>query len=70
MVIKINPNMAVDFESKKIDMLMPKLMNIKKLFLENNPCNLKAFIEEKPVVRFKNAQANPKYFKGISMLLK
>ena len=39
-VIKINPNMAVDFESKKIDMLMPKLMNIKKLFLENNPCNL------------------------------
>ena len=36
-VIKINPNIAVDFESKKIDMLIPKLINIKKLFLENNP---------------------------------
>ena len=39
-VIKINPSIAVDFDSKKIGMLMPKLKNIKKLFIENNPFNL------------------------------
>ena len=35
-VININPNIAVDFESKKIEILILKLMKIKKLFLENN----------------------------------